>query len=221
MKRSVIFDLDGTLCDTSRDLLAAADAAFAHLGRDVRLDPEAEEDRAVALTGGKAMLRLGLGRVGEVDEAEVEAGYAPLLEAYGAAIATHTTFYPGALDALRRLRERGDGLAICTNKPEALAELLLAALDARDMFDAVIGADTMPTRKPDPAPLREAIVRAGGSPARSVLVGDTLTDRETASAAGVPCILVTFTSRGVADMRPDALLGDYGDLETALHLVGL
>ncbi|MEM7488658.1 MAG: HAD-IA family hydrolase [Pseudomonadota bacterium] len=223
MKRSVIFDLDGTLCDTSGDLLAAANAAFAELGRDVRLDPAAREDQATALRGGRAMLRLGLSRSGPVDEAEVDRGYAPLLEAYGRDIARHTTFYPGALDAVRRLRDRGDAVGICTNKPEALAEQLLAALDARDLFDAVLGADTLPVRKPDPRHLTETIARAGGAPGRSVLIGDTKTDREAARQAGVPCILVTFAPDGaaVADLRPEALLRDYGELEAALHLVGL
>ncbi|MEM7641473.1 MAG: HAD-IA family hydrolase [Pseudomonadota bacterium] len=223
MKRSIIFDLDGTLCDTSRDLLAAANGAFETLGRDVRLDLHAVEDRATALRGGKAMLRLGLSRLGDVDEAEVDAGYQPLLAAYGARIAEHTVFYPGALDAVRRLRDRGDGVGICTNKPEGLAEQLMAALGARDLFDALVGADTLPVRKPDPAPLAETVARVGGTPARSVLIGDTTTDRETARAAGVPCILVTFAPGGgaVADLRPEALLHDYADLETALELVGL
>ncbi|MEM8848617.1 MAG: HAD-IA family hydrolase [Pseudomonadota bacterium] len=223
MKRSVIFDLDGTLCDTSGDLLAAANAAFAHLGREVRLNAATQEDRATALRGGKAMLRLGLSRLGDVDEAEVDAGYEPLLTAYGENIAEHTVFYPGAVDALRRLRDRGDAVGICTNKPERLAEQLMAALDARDLFDALVGADTLPVRKPDPAPLTETVARVGGTPGRSVLIGDTTTDRETARAAGVPCILVTFAPGGasVADLRPEALLHDYAELETALELVGL
>ena len=223
MKRCVIFDLDGTLADTSGDLVAAANAALAHLGRAARLDPGAPLDRAEALKGGRAMLRLGLGREGPVDEAEVDRGYAPLLDAYDGAIARHTVFYPGALDAVRRLRARGDATGICTNKPEALAVKLMAALGASDLFDALVGADTLAVRKPHPEHLVESVARAGGDVARAALVGDTTTDRETARRAGIPCILVTFAPAGrpVADLAPEGLLDDYADLERVLESVGL
>ena len=223
MKRCVIFDLDGTLCDTSGDLIAAANAAFAELGHDIRLDPDADEDRATALRGGRAMLELGFSRNGGVDAAQVEAGYQPLLDAYGRDICTHTTFYPGALDAVRRLRAAGDAVGICTNKPEGLAEQLMTALDARDLFDSLVGADRLEVRKPHPEHLAEAVREAGGEMTRAVMIGDTETDRETARQAGVPCILVTFGpgAGNVADLMPDALLQDYGQLETALQVIGL
>ena len=223
MKRSVIFDLDGTLCDTSGDLLAAANAAFDVLGLPARLDPSAPEDQATALRGGRAMLRLGLSRLGEVDEAVVDRGYQPLLDAYSDAICTHTTFYPGAVEAVERLRARGDIVAICTNKPEALAVKLMEALGAAHLFDALLGADSLPVRKPDPRHLTETVERAGGILSRSCLIGDSDTDRKTAAAAGVPCVLVTFAPGGssVAELRPEALLHDYDTLEVALQLVGL
>ena len=223
MKRCVIFDLDGTLADTSGDLIAAANAALAHLGRDARLDPDAPLDRAEAVRGGRAMLRLGLSRLGPVDEAEVDRGYAPLLDAYDRDVARRTTFYPGALDAVRRLRARGDATGICTNKPEALAVKLMAALGAADLFDSLVGADTLPVRKPHPEHLLQSIARAGGDRARSALVGDTATDRETARQAGVPCLLVTFApdGRSVADLAPEGLLDDYAGLEAALEGIGL
>lgn len=223
MKRSVIFDLDGTLCDTSGDLLAAANVALAELGHDIRLDPENSEDQATALRGGKAMLRLALSRIGIDDEALIDAGYQPLIEAYGAAICVHTTFYPGAREAVLRLRELGDAVAICTNKPEALAVQLMAELDASDLFDVIIGADTLPVRKPDAAPLLEAVSRVGGTASRSVLIGDSDTDRETSRAAGIPSILVTFApgETDVADLRPDALLHHFDEIEVALSVIGL
>ncbi|CUH33036.1 Phosphoglycolate phosphatase [Jannaschia seosinensis] len=223
MKRCVIFDLDGTLCDTSQDLIAAANAAFAELGHDIRLDPQADEDRATALRGGRAMLRLGFSRKGEVDEAQVDAGYQPLLDAYERDICTHTVFYPGALDAVRRLRAAGDAVGICTNKPEGLARKLMDALDASDLFDSLVGADRLEVRKPHPDHLIEAVREAGGDMSRAAMIGDTETDRETAHEAGLPCILVTFGpgAGNVADLRPDALLQDYSQLETALQVVGL
>lgn len=218
MKRCVIFDLDGTLADTSGDLLAAANAAFTHLDVAARLDPGAAEDRATALKGGRAMLRLGLSRLGPVDEALVDAGYQPLLQAYGRDIATHTRFYPGALDAVLRLRDRGDAVGICTNKPEGLAHQLMDALDAGHHFDALVGADTLPVRKPDPEHFWETLRRCDGDRARTVLIGDTDTDRKTAAAAGIPCVLVTFAPAGgsVADLAPEALLHDYATFEAVV-----
>ena len=83
----------------------------------------------------------------------------------------------------------------------------------RDLFGSLVGADTLAVRKPDPAPYRAAVQRAGGG-ARSMLIGDTETDRETARAAGVPCVRVTFgpDGRSVADLAPEALLDRFEDL---------
>ncbi len=220
--RSVIFDLDGTLVDTAADLIAAANACFRGLGHGDVLDPQA--DAATAFRGGKAMLRLGFARFGGAwSETDVQAQYPRLLDAYEARIDVHSRLYPGVEAAIGRLRRDGYAVGICTNKPEALAELLLARLGVRHLFASVVGADTLPVRKPDPAPLREAIARAGGDAARAVLVGDTVTDRETARAAGVASILVTFgpDGDGVSELAPDALLDGYDALEGVVaRLIG-
>jgi len=210
--RSIIFDLDGTLADTSGDLVAAANHCFRDMGAGDQLSAS---DAGTALRGGRAMLSLGLERMGQsADAALLDRYYPILLDAYEADIDTHTVFYPGALDAVAALREAGFKVAVCTNKPEYLARQLLTRMGALDLFGALIGADTLPVRKPDPAPLREAARRAGGDPARALMVGDTITDHDTARAAGVPSVLVTFGPNG-ADMPalgPDALLHDFADL---------
>lgn len=214
--RCVIFDLDGTLADTSGDLIAAANAALGAMGFDPAL--ARGPDDATAFRGGRAMLRLAAERAllseGET-EAMIERGYPLLLEAYGADIDTHTTLYPGAVAAVERLRARGVAVGICTNKPEGLAVELIERLGLTPLFASLIGADTLPTRKPDPAPFRAAVSGAGGDPARAMLIGDTVTDRETARAAGVPCALVTFgpTGRAVADLSPEGLLDHYDVLD--------
>lgn len=210
--RTVIFDLDGTLADTSGDLLAAANACFAAMGAGAVLTAA---DAGTALKGGKAMLKLGLTRIGHPHSAdEAERWYPRLLEAYGAEICAHTRLYPGALAAVDGLRRAGYATGICTNKPEALAETLMQRLGARDLFGSLVGADTLPQRKPDPRPLYEAIRRAGGDLSRAVLVGDTATDRNTARAAELPCILVTF-GPGDDDVRaldPEGLIGHFDEL---------
>ena len=220
MSRCIVFDLDGTLADTSGDLIAAANACFADMKLEVRLDPAV--DAATALRGGRAMLSLGLEReLGQVDETLLKRYYPFLLSAYSQAIDVHTVMYDGAVEAIERLRAKGDKIAICTNKPEGLAEILMARLGVRPLFDALIGADTLPTRKPDPAPLFAAINVSGGAADRSVLVGDTVTDRETARAAGIPSILVEFGPAGadMAALAPEALLPHYDQLDTVLAKV--
>jgi phosphoglycolate phosphatase len=218
--RSVVFDLDGTLADTSADLLAAANAVFRAAGHGDLLGPG---DALTAFHGGRAMLRLGFERLGrERNEAEVDAGYPLLLDAYRAAIDVHTQLYPGAMAAVEALKSQGFAVAICTNKPEALAEELLRRLGIRDAFGAMIGADTLAVRKPDAAPYVAAVTRAGGTVARSMLVGDTETDRKTGLAAGVPVALVTFgpEGAGVARLQPEALLDHFDELpELAERLV--
>ncbi len=206
--RCVVFDLDGTLADTSADLLAAANAS---LPRAV-LGPG---DALTAFHGGRAMLRLGFSRLRmDWSEADVDASYPVLLEAYRGGIATHTQLYPGAMEAVEALRGRGFAVSVCTNKPEGLAELLLTALGVRGAFGALVGADTFPVRKPDPLPYRAAVERAGGAVGRSMLVGDTETDAKTGVAAGVPVALVTFgpEGAGVSRFNPAALVDRFEEL---------
>lgn len=220
--RTVIFDLDGTLADTSGDLIAAANAALGEMGRPPALVPG--RDAAVAVCGARALLALGLERLeGGADPAEVDAGYPVLLEAYGAAIDVHTRLYPGAEAALDALAAAGYGLGICTNKPVELAELLMRRLGLREAFGVLIGAGSLPVRKPDPAPLLAALAPLGGEPARCVLVGDTDTDRETARAAGALSCLVAFGPAGeaVRALEPEAVIDHFDALpDTVRALIG-
>lgn len=211
--KTVIFDLDGTLADTSGDLIAAANVCFQDMGAGDMLDPH--RDQATALRGGRAMLKLGLERLARSSDTAILDKYYPvLLEAYGQAIDTHTVLYPGTMDAIAVLKSRGYGVGICTNKPEGLAETLMQRLGVRHEFASLVGADTLPVRKPDPEHLFEAARRAGGDPAKCMLIGDTETDRSTARAAGVPSVLVTFGPAGgdMAALEPEALLHQYADL---------
>ena len=210
--KTVIFDLDGTLADTSGDLIAAANVCFVGLGLGTLLDPAT--DAGTALRGGRAMLTLGFSRVAGYGEDEIDRQYPILLKAYGDNIASHTKLYAGAMDAVETLKTRGYGVGICTNKPEGLAQSLLVKLGVRDAFGALVGADTLPVRKPNPEPLIETARRLGGDPAKTCLIGDSDTDRNTARTANVPSVLVTFGPSGedMAALNPEALLDRYADL---------
>ena len=218
--QTVIFDLDGTLADTSGDLLAAANFCFEQMGHSELLTWP--EDAATALRGGRAMLTLGLTRLGKFDQAVIDEFYPVLLQAYGASIDRFTTFYPGALQAVQDLKSAGFKVGICTNKPFALAEDLMIRMGQRALFDSLIGADSLPVRKPDPAPFFEAVRQAGGRPEKAFMIGDTLTDHSTAKAANVPCIWVDFHAKGSAlsqeihALRPEAVIESFEELP---HLI--
>lgn len=214
MAGTVVFDLDGTLADTAGDLIGAANTVLARRRLD-GLDPVA--DAAVAFEGGRAMLRAGYARASAgmlIPPQAEEQDFPLLLAAYDAGIAVHTRLYPGVEDALARLAADGHILTVCTNKPEGLADKLLRALGIRDAFAALVGADTLPVRKPDPSPYREAVTRAGGTVGASFLLGDTVTDAKTAKAAGVRVALVSFGPEGpgIARLAPDAMLDHFDAL---------
>lgn len=214
--RAVIFDLDGTLADTAGDLLAAANAALAPEGMAL-LDPV--EDRPVAGRGGRAMIRRAIAKQGgEPDSAAMialtDALYPRLLDAYSVRLAHETRLYDGVIACLDALEMAGWRLGICTNKPERLARALMQELGVLHRFGALLGADTLAVRKPDPEHLIETCRRIGADPARSILIGDTETDLRTARNASVPCILTTFgfAESPVAGLKPDAILDHYRDL---------
>ena len=196
--KTVVFDLDGTLADTSPDLTAALNHALGELGRP---PVPAEDVRHMVGHGARALLSKGLAASGDVSEALVDEGFPIFLAHYEAHIADHSRPFPGVEQALAGLEADGVALAICTNKLERLTHLFVAAMGWQGRFAAIVGGDTLPVRKPDPAPLLEAIARAGGGPA--AFVGDSITDTDTARAAGVACIALSF---GFAD-RPAGELG--------------
>ena len=221
MKPAVIFDLDGTLADTSGDLIAAANHCFRGLGLGDLLDPS--QDAATALRGGRAMLNLGFSRVEGFGADEVDRQYPVLLAAYAQAIDTHTVLYPGAMEAVERLLSGGYAVGIATNKPAGLAEQLMTSLGVRDAFASLIGADTLPVRKPDPEHHFEAVRRAGGNIGRSLLVGDTATDWNTSRNAGVPSVLVTFGPgrEDVLALDAEATIDSYDELDSVVaRLIG-
>lgn len=210
--RTVAFDLDGTVADTSGDLAAALNHALTAMGRP----PVPLADVLTMIGHGtRALLQRGLAATGAVDEALVAQGYPLLMRYYEDHICDETRAYPGLEAAMDALAARGVRLALCTNKPERVTRPLVDALGWKHRFAAIVGGDTLAVAKPDPAPLRMAIARAGGAPA--VFVGDSIVDMQTARAAGVPGIAVSF---GFAD-RPVDQLGASATIDHFDELVGL
>jgi len=210
----VAFDLDGTLADTAPDLAATLNHVLAELGRP---PVEPESVRHLIGHGAKALLRNGLGATGEASEELVEAGFPIYLEHYAANICVGTRPYPHVEAAMDALAARGAKLAICTNKLESLTRLLVEALGWQERFASLIGADTVGVRKPDPLPLKEAIAQAGGG--RAAFVGDSITDADTARAAGVPFVAVSFgfSDRPAEALGADAVIDCYSQLVETLE----
>ncbi len=219
--RGAIFDLDGTLADTAADLLAAANVALAPHDLPL-LDPVT--DRIVAGRGGRSMIRRSLelaGRdpMGAEQVALTDRLYPELLEAYSDALAVETHLFEGVSDCLDRLEAAGWRLGVCTNKPERLALGVLDALGVRHRFGAILGADTLAVHKPDPEHMAETARRIGADPTRSVMVGDTKTDLDTARNLGLPCILTTFgfAAHPLADLAPDAIVSHFDEIPAVME----
>jgi phosphoglycolate phosphatase len=213
----VIFDLDGTLADTVPDLAAALNHTLVRLGR---APVPAEGIRGMVGQGVRVLLGKGLAATGEVTEALIDRSFPIFFEYYEQHIADDSHPFAGVETALDALAAHGMTLAICTNKPELLARDLVAALGWQDRFAAIVGGDTLPQRKPDPAPVHEAIRRAGGG--RAVFIGDSISDTEAACAAGIPCVALTFgySDRPADQLGATLLVDHYDQLLPALERLG-
>jgi phosphoglycolate phosphatase len=209
----VAFDLDGTLADTSPDIAASLNHMLGAMRR-----PALPLDviRGMVGHGARSLVAKALAATGG-DEARADEGVRLYLDHYSANICNGTRPFDGVETALDALAARGVRLAICTNKPEHMARLLVEALGWSDRFAAIVGADTLAARKPDPAPLLEAVARAGGG--RAVFVGDSATDAATARAAGVPFVAVGFGFHdgAVESLGADVVIDSYAELVGALQ----
>ena len=213
------FDLDGTLLDTSADLLAATNHALALVDR-----PTLAPDRIRAMIGGgaKNMLKQGLEESGGYDEDVMRRAYPALLEFYGDNLSHGTVPFAGLSEALDDLEARGVKLAIVTNKFERFATRLVREVGIDHRFACVIGGDTMGrgNAKPSPAPIHEMIARCGGG--RAAFVGDSIYDILAANNAGIPSIAVSFgfLMQPVAELGADAVIDGYDELVPTLIRLG-
>ena len=211
-QQTVVFDLDGTLIDSAPDLHVAANRLLAEEG----LPP-------LALAAIGRMVGEGVPRLVERIFAAVQI---PLTEAATAHYtARFRTIYLEAPCRLTRpmaeahacleaLAAAGHPLAVCTNKPIAPTEIILAELGLADFFGAVVGGDSLEVRKPNPAPLRLALDRLGASTGPALFVGDSETDLHTARAAAIQIALVEggYTRTPIRDLPADHHLANLGEV---------
>ena len=208
------FDLDGTLLDTSGDLAAAVNHAVTQIGRPAF---PVDAIRPFVGRGARVMLERALTASGECTPDLLDERLPVLLDYYQQNLAIHSIPYPGCVAALDALASRGVKLAICTNKAERFAVPLMEQIGLADRFVTIIGGDTVGIAKPDPAPIREMIARAGGG--RTVFVGDTINDIEGARNAGIASIAVSFgfLEGPVEALKADAIIHHFDALLPTLE----
>ncbi|WP_029032767.1 HAD family hydrolase [Salinarimonas rosea] len=212
----VVFDLDGTLADTAADLIAILNGLLAEDGLP---GMPVEEAGSLIGAGARALISRGFANAGrELAPGRLEALFETFLARYADDVCIETRLYPGVEATLDRLDAEGYAFAVCTNKPERHSLLLMDALGIAPRFSAICGRDTFAFCKPDPRHLEQTISRAGGDPARAIMIGDSITDIATAKAAGVPVIAVPFgyTDVPVSELDPDLVVEHFDAMAEAI-----
>jgi phosphoglycolate phosphatase len=210
--RTVLFDLDGTLADTAPDLAYALNTVLQEQGR---APLPYENIRPVVSHGGIALIEHGFG----IDEtaAEFQPLRQRLLDIYRDNIARETRLFDGMEELLQLLEQRGLNWGVVTNKPGWLTEPLLEQLGIRQRAAAVVSGDTLPERKPHPAPMLLACEQSGSQAAECLYVGDAERDIEAGRNAGMTTLVALFGYLGEND-HPDTWKAD-GMVKTALEIL--
>jgi N-acetyl-D-muramate 6-phosphate phosphatase len=184
--QGVLFDLDGTLLDSAPDLYAALVRQCEEEGVPV---PAYDTVREVVSRGTRAILQRGFPTL---DEAGILARVQRYLDLYEGMLAEHTRPFEGVDAMLATLEARGIAWGVVTNKPGFLTDLLLERIGWMPRVCAVVAGDTLPVKKPDPAPVLLACERAGLDPARCLFVGDDRRDVLAGNAAGLYSVAVEW-----------------------------
>ena len=217
---TLLFDLDGTLADTAPDLCAAMNYVLSTKG----LEPVPTKIVRGMIGGGARMiLKRGLAyRNVSLSESELDKDVDDFVAWYMDNIDKHTEIFPHVEDILQTAQKADIGLAVVTNKRFDLSEKLLTRLGLLKYFGTLVAGDTLPTRKPDPGMIYEAMKRLDGDPSQTIMVGDSAADTQAAQNAGIPCICVTFgySLEPVQSLGAEAIIDDYEtfyDIVTALR----
>ena len=212
---TIVFDLDGTLIETAPDLVGTLNVLLAREG--IAALP-VDKARTMIGQGARALISRGFAEAGApLGEVKLSALFDDFIAHYRAHIADHSRPFPGLLEAMDAIDAAGATMAVCTNKPTDLSIALLDALDMSHRFAAIVGPDAAPAQKPDARHLLTTIARAGGDPARAVMVGDSVSDARAARGAGTPLVLVSFgyTETPAAELGPDILIDHFDELFSA------
>ena len=199
----LIFDLDGTLIDSKLDLACSVNATRAHLAM-----PPLANERVYSYVGNGApvLIRRALGE--RATEAEVEEALEFFLEHYREHKLDNTALYPGVRESLDRLRAAGKRMAVLTNKPVNVSRAIVEGLGVGGHFFRVYGGNSFEFKKPNPIGVETLMAEAAVGRERTLMVGDSAVDVETARNARIPCCGVTygFAPETLADPAPELIV---------------
>ena len=199
----LIFDLDGTLVDSKLDLAQAGNATRSHMG----MSP-LENERVYSYVGNGAPVLMRRAMGAQATEPQVQEALEFFLEYYREHYLDFTTLYPGVREALDRLRDGGKRMAVLTNKPVGISRAILDGLGVSGHFFQVYGGNSFDLKKPDPVGVRALMVETGIPAGRTLMIGDSGVDIQTARNAGIASCGVTygFQPETLADPAPDRLI---------------
>jgi phosphoglycolate phosphatase len=216
----VLYDLDGTLIESAKDMQVAVSRVLADHG----LPPATEDDmRAFMGQGSKVTMDRAFSKYGrKLDDAALSAVTREFVRYYEADPVSHTTAFPGVAEVVGRFGRLGLKQGVCTNKFERPSRIILEHLNLMPPISDVAGADTFaPVRKPDPKHILMLLDRMGSSAPRAVMVGDSIHDVEAAHAAGLPAVLVSwgYTARPATELGAEAVIDHFDALPHALERI--
>lgn len=221
-KEVLLFDLDGTLVDSAPDLAVALNKTLKDLDK-------AEFDLATIRTwvgnGAKVLVDRGLSGSeiidSNLDQELADKALSIFLKYYSDFICVDTAFYPGVKEGLIAFKEAGYRLGIITNKPEALIQPILNGLGGGDIFELLIGADTLAEKKPHPLPLLHAVEYFDSSLEKCLMVGDSKNDILAAKAAKMDSVGLTYGynyGENIADNNPEWCFDTFEELTSSITL---
>jgi phosphoglycolate phosphatase len=215
----VLIDVDGTLVDSVPDLAYCVDEMMLQLGMPVH--GEARVREWVGNGVERLTRRALIGRLdGEPDEALFQKAYPIFLKLYAENTSKRSVLYPGVKEGLAYLKSTGYKLGCVTNKAAQFTNPLLKDLGVYDKFEIVVSGDTLPQKKPDPAPLLHVAKHFGVKPERSLMIGDSVSDVKAARAAGFQIICMSYGynhGEDIRDSHPDAVIDSMVELEGLLE----
>ena len=209
----IIFDLDGTLIDSSDDIAWAANRTLVYMGYN-EMDLDAIKEGIG--WGVKTLLQKLMPQEGteRIDEARVK-----FLEYYWDHLTVNTILYPGVRETIDYFKDHDKKMAIVTNKPIKFTEKILNELALKDFFLMVLGGDSLMNRKPDPEPVEKVISTLGVTKGKTVFVGDSKVDGETGKRAGIFTIGVEYGFRGRKELEEagfDVIISEFPELTRIL-----
>ena len=213
--RMILIDLDGTLVDSVPDLAYCVDELMVRLGRP----PHGEAAvRNWVGNGVERLVRRALTGTldGEPSDADFDRAYPIFLELYAENTSKRSVLYPGVRDGLDYLLTNGYPLGCVTNKAAQFTLPLLKDLGVLDAFELVVSGDTLPEKKPHPAPLLHAAAHFGVKPAEALMIGDSVSDVKAARAAGFSIVCMSYGYNHGQDIRtaePDAVIDSMAEIK--------